>query len=98
MRVVLPYSSILEKMEIKSCWVHEGSPAAGHTVGELNLRAITGATLLAVRRGHDLFLNPASDFCFQASDTAILVGDHPQVDRAMCLLDPAYGELSAELT
>jgi CPA2 family monovalent cation:H+ antiporter-2 len=94
MRVVLPYSNILEKMEIKSCWIREGSPADGHTVGELNLRAITGATLLAVRRGRELFLNPGPSFEFEAGDTAILVGDHPQVDRALCLLDSAYGDQS----
>jgi CPA2 family monovalent cation:H+ antiporter-2 len=92
MRVVLPYASILEKMEIKSCWIRDDSPARGRTVGELNLRAATGATLLAVRRGHELLLNPGSDFCFQAGDIAILVGDHPQVDRALCLLDPDYGD------
>jgi CPA2 family monovalent cation:H+ antiporter-2 len=88
MRVVLPHANVLEKLEIKSCWVRAGSPADGRTLGELNLRASTGATLMAVRRKSELILNPGSDFQFQANDTAILIGDHIQVDRALCLLDP----------
>ena len=90
--LALPHSNILKKMEIKSCWIRDESQARGHTIGELDLRAATGATLLAVRRGHDLSPNPGPDFCFQAGDIAILVGDHPQVDRALCFLDPWYGE------
>jgi CPA2 family monovalent cation:H+ antiporter-2 len=92
MRVVLPYANVLEKMEIRSCWIRDGSPARARTVGELNLRAATGATLLAVRRGRELVLNPGPDVCFRAGDIAILVGDHPQVDRGLCLLDPGFGE------
>jgi CPA2 family monovalent cation:H+ antiporter-2 len=94
MRVVLPYANILEKMEMKSCWLPDSSPARGRTVGELNLRAATGATLLAVRRGREMLLNPGPDLRFEAGDTAILIGDHPQVDRAIGLLDPEYGARS----
>jgi K+/H+ antiporter YhaU regulatory subunit KhtT len=61
-------------------------------MGELRLRVETGATVVAVRRGSDLILNPGPDLRLQANDTAILVGDHPQVDRALCLLDPSHGE------
>jgi monovalent cation:H+ antiporter-2, CPA2 family len=92
MKVVLPHANILEKMEIKSCWIRDDSPVRGHTLGTLNLRATTGATVLAVRREQELVVNPGPDFRFQAGDVAILVGDHPQVDRALCVLDPKYGE------
>jgi CPA2 family monovalent cation:H+ antiporter-2 len=88
MRVVLPHLNVLEKMEIESCWIRNDSPADGRTVGEVSLRAATGATLLAVRRAGQLLLNPGPDLRFQADDIAILLGDRPQVDRALCLLDP----------
>lgn len=92
MRVVLPHANVLEKLEIKSCWLRKGSPADGRTLGDLRLRTVTGATVVAVRRASGLILNPAPDHRFEADDTAILVGDHAQVDRALCLLDQTYGE------
>jgi CPA2 family monovalent cation:H+ antiporter-2 len=88
MRLVLPYANVLEKMQITSCWIRDDSPAKARTLGDLNLRAATGATLLALRRRGELILNPGPDFRFEAGDTAILVGAHNQVDNAMTLLDP----------
>jgi CPA2 family monovalent cation:H+ antiporter-2 len=84
-KVVLPYASILETMEIKSYWIGDGSPAIGRSVGQLNLRAATGATLLAVRRGREVTQNPGAEFCFQLGDFAILIGDQSQIDRAFAL-------------
>jgi CPA2 family monovalent cation:H+ antiporter-2 len=89
MRVVLPYSNILEKMEIKSCWLRRSSPAHDRTLRELKLRTVTGAMLMAVRRGRELFLNPGPDFKLQAEDIAILTGERSQLECAMDLLDPS---------
>lgn len=87
MRVVLPHSNILEKLEIKSSWLRHHSPAHDRTLRELNLRTATGATLIAVRRGRELFLNPGPDFRLHADDIVILIGDLAQVERAIELLD-----------
>jgi CPA2 family monovalent cation:H+ antiporter-2 len=89
MKVVLPHANILEKLEIKSLWLRPRSPAHERTLSELNLRSSTGATLIAVRRGRELFLNPGPDFRLRADDFAILIGELPQVERAMELLDRA---------
>jgi CPA2 family monovalent cation:H+ antiporter-2 len=88
MRVVLPHANILEKMEIQPCWIRDGSPARDKTVGEVNLRAETGATLVAVRRAGKVLLNPGPELRLEANDVAILMGDRSQVHRAVCLLDP----------
>jgi CPA2 family monovalent cation:H+ antiporter-2 len=88
MRVVLPYQHIFEKMTIESCWIRTDSPVQDRTVAELNLRAVTGAMLMAVQRSGQLLLNPGPDLRFQANDIAILIGDRSQVDRALELLDP----------
>jgi CPA2 family monovalent cation:H+ antiporter-2 len=88
MRLVLPHANILEKMEIRPCWVREASPAKDRTLGDVDLRAATGATLVAVRRAGKLLLNPGPDLCFQVNDVAILLGERSQVHRALCLLDP----------
>jgi K+/H+ antiporter YhaU regulatory subunit KhtT len=65
---------------------------SGDIAGFREQRVRLGAALRAVRRGRELLLNPGADFRLEAGDTAILVGDHPQVDRALCLLDPTHGE------
>jgi CPA2 family monovalent cation:H+ antiporter-2 len=88
-RIALPHAEVLEKMEIKSCWIRDSSPAQGRSLKEVDLRSATGATLIAVRRAGKLHLNPGPDLCLQANDVAILVGDGPQTQRALCLLDPA---------
>jgi CPA2 family monovalent cation:H+ antiporter-2 len=87
-KVVLPHRDVLERLEIGSCWIRATSPAVGKTVGELRLRAVTGATLVSVRRGGKLVLNPGPDLRFEADDTAIFIGDKSQVHRALCVLDP----------
>jgi K+/H+ antiporter YhaU regulatory subunit KhtT len=93
MRVVLPDVNVLEKLDLESCWIREGSPALDQSVGELNLRATTGATLVAVRRSGKLHLSPGSDFRLLVDDIAFLIGDRSQVNRAVCLLDPAVAKL-----
>jgi monovalent cation:H+ antiporter-2, CPA2 family len=88
MRVVLPHREVLEQLETGSCWIRDTSPAVGQTVGEMRLRSVTGATLVAARRAGSLQLNPGPDFRFQADDSVVLLGDRSQLNKAMCLLDP----------
>lgn len=95
-RVVLPLD-LLSQVEIDSCLIKPESSVVGRSVVELNLRATTGAMLLAVRRGEQLLLNPGRDLHFEPGDVALLVGDRPQVDRALVVLDPTLDrETSAE--
>jgi CPA2 family monovalent cation:H+ antiporter-2 len=92
MKVVLPHRDVLERMEIRSCWIGDESPAIGQSIGALKLRNTTGATVVAVRRAGKLILNPGSDLQFQNDDIAILMGDQSQVNRALCLLDPKLAQ------
>ncbi len=87
-KVELPLD-ILEKMEVQSCLVRENSAVVGKSLSELQLRSVTGATLVAVRRGGKLLLNPSADLAFEPDDIAILIGDPAQVDMALCMLDPS---------
>lgn len=56
--------------------VHEGSPLAGRSVGDLALRKRTGALLLAIRRATDLRFeaNPPSDLVVPAGAVLIALG------------------------
>ncbi len=67
--------------------VLDDSPAAGQSLGTLNLRGRGGATVLAVARGEQVFLNPGADFVLQPGDTLVLVGTHAELDRTTTLLE-----------
>jgi CPA2 family monovalent cation:H+ antiporter-2 len=60
---------------------HE-SIAAGRTLLELDLRAKTGANLIAVVRGDRPIISPSSDFRLEEADTLVLVGTHASIDKA----------------
>lgn len=56
-----------------------GSPAVGETIKSLDIRAKTGASVVAVRRGADLFRNPGASWCFEPDDEARVIGDPDQL-------------------
>jgi CPA2 family monovalent cation:H+ antiporter-2 len=64
------------------------SPAVGQKLGDLDLRARTGATVIAVVRDGRSFLNLGPEFELQAGDTLVVIGAHAELDRAMTLLNP----------
>jgi CPA2 family monovalent cation:H+ antiporter-2 len=65
----------------------EPSPAVGKTIAEINLRALTGVTIIAIVRNGKPHTNPASDFVLQAGDVLVLVGAHVQLESAKALLE-----------
>ncbi len=67
--------------------VLDDSPAVGRTLGDLDLRGQGGATVLAVARGEEVFLNPGADFVLRPGDTLVLVGTHAELDRTTALLE-----------
>ena len=61
--------------------------AAGHSLQELNVRARTGATVLAVRRGGSTTTSPDGSFRLQANDDVFLFGDDSDVLLARSFLN-----------
>ena len=59
----------------------EAWPAA-KTLGALDLRGRTGATVIAVVRGEESFTSPGAEFELREQDTLILVASHRDIDRA----------------
>lgn len=80
---------VLSNVDFELCAIRDGSPVVGQTLAAVNLRANTGATVIAVRRGEQTLTNPGPEFAFQTADIAILLGDRPQLDRALLALDPS---------
>lgn len=60
--------------------VEQGSPLDGRSLAECELRARTGASILAVRRAEQTFTNPDPDFQTEPGDTLIALGTREQID------------------
>ena len=81
---------------IEIAWrlVSEQSPIVGQTLAEANIRARTGASVIALIRNQQLIANPKSSTVFQAGDLLGLIGDREQIAAAEQLLS---GTPAAEL-
>jgi CPA2 family monovalent cation:H+ antiporter-2 len=65
------------------------STLVGQTLASANLRARSGASVIAIVREHQMFANPKSSFAFAPGDLVGLIGDARQVHDAATLIDPA---------
>jgi CPA2 family monovalent cation:H+ antiporter-2 len=75
-------------------FVGRGAWPARKTLGELDLRGRTGATVIAVVRGPDSYTSPGAEFRVEEQDTLVLVASHRDIDRAFFYL--ATGETDAQ--
>lgn len=69
--------------------VAEGAEAAGKTIGDIRLRKRTGASIVAIRRGQQLFTNPGADEKLEAGDMVVLLGGGSQLEAASAILGAA---------
>ncbi|XXF78052.1 cation:proton antiporter [Myxococcaceae bacterium GXIMD 01537] len=66
--------------------LEERSPAVGRTLAELNLRGLTGATVLAIQRGEEGVSIPSAQEVLRTGDVLALAGTHEAVEAARSLL------------
>jgi CPA2 family monovalent cation:H+ antiporter-2 len=69
--------------------LEETSPAVGKSLAELNLRGLTGATVLAIHRGGENVSVPTAWEVLKPGDVLALAGTHAAVEAAKGLLAPA---------
>jgi CPA2 family monovalent cation:H+ antiporter-2 len=74
---------------LETARVMAGSVAAGQTLGELDLRRETGATVLSVVRDQQPLPPPDGPTRLEAGDMIVLFGSHAAIDRALLLIEPA---------
>lgn len=67
-----------EGLHTRAVAVRNGSPVAGQTLKELELRKKYGLTVLAVKRGEDTIGNPTGTFQLEPDDRLVLVGSAEQ--------------------
>jgi CPA2 family monovalent cation:H+ antiporter-2 len=66
----------------------QDSPAAGRSLGELQLRSRSGVTVIAIVRNETSTHNPGPEFVLQTGDILVLMGSHKALDQANQLLNP----------
>ncbi len=69
------------------------SPACGKTVADLNLRFLSGCTIIAVVRDNKPTTNPPADFKIESGDVIVLLGTHAEIDKSFDLLSPPKREV-----
>ncbi|HDQ07440.1 MAG TPA: potassium transporter TrkA [Methanoculleus sp.] len=52
---------------------------SGKSIGEMNIRSRTGATVIAVSRGGKNTVNPRPSYVFEAGDTVVVIGEADQI-------------------
>ncbi len=69
-------------IEIIWMGVDETSPLVGQSLAEVNLRSVTGASVVALVRDRHLMANPKSMTVFEVGDRIGLIGDKEQLELA----------------
>ncbi len=64
------------------------SPACGKTLADLNLRFLSGCSVIAVVRDNKPTTNPPADLKIEPGDVMVLLGTHAEIDKAFDLLSP----------
>jgi len=72
----------LTNMNITAIEIEAGSRADGKTLSEIQLRSVTGATLLAIKRDASIMEHPNPNTVFRPDDIAYLLGDQEQINLA----------------
>lgn len=78
---------ILAEGLTESYFVEDENKNAGKNLAQLNLRALTGATVIAILRAGKTSPNPSGEEKLEAGDTLVLYGTHLAVDKAINLLN-----------
>ncbi|MFE8595682.1 cation:proton antiporter domain-containing protein [Archangium violaceum] len=71
------------------------SPAVGQSLAQLNLRGMTGATVLAIQRGDGEAVVPTAQEVLREGDVLALAGTHEAIDAARAVLETPRSQEAA---
>jgi voltage-gated potassium channel len=77
-----------EALNIESIALGDASATVGHTLGSLDVRRMTGATVLAVMRDGQPIVNPGGELILSAGDQVLALGTTAQLNDLERLLRP----------
>ncbi len=83
---------------IETDWIDlpHDSPLVGRTIGELRIRPRTGASIVAVVRGGEVFTNPGADFAFAPGDAVSVLGVPDQRAAFLAMVDATPDDRQGE--
>jgi CPA2 family monovalent cation:H+ antiporter-2 len=87
-RLELPRTNLFEQcewlpgMNVDGYRIAENSFLSEKTIAELQVRKKTGATIIAVRRGAEVFPNPEPHFTLRQGDIILFTGDRESMHKA----------------
>ncbi|MCZ6474347.1 MAG: NAD-binding protein, partial [SAR324 cluster bacterium] len=80
---LMHFAEVMEQVKLDSYLMSGEDWAAGRSCHDINLRSVTGASVVALRRGEKIVPNPSPREKLQAGDVVYLLGDQPAVTGAM---------------
>ncbi len=79
---LMKISELFLKSTIQQVVIGGDSPVKDLTIRQINLRKDTGASIIAVVRGEEVFTNPSPEFQLRENDLLVLWGAHQQLAAA----------------
>jgi CPA2 family monovalent cation:H+ antiporter-2 len=83
-------------VEISWRKIQADSLLVGRTLAEANVRAQTGASVVALVRNHQVQANPKSSIVFQAGDLLGFIGEPEQITAAERMITPALAHAASD--
>jgi CPA2 family monovalent cation:H+ antiporter-2 len=77
-----PLPTLLRDANLESVTIAPQSPAAGKLISELQLRTLTGASIVGIERNGANIINPGPDEELQSGDRVLFLGTRTQLDAA----------------
>ena len=85
-----PVQELLRGVALRTVEIAASTMAAGRLIRELNLRAITGASIIGIERGGEAIINPDPNEEILVGDQVVVLGNPDQLTAAeQALLRPA---------
>lgn len=80
--------TVLQQLVTETVRVEAGSPVVGKSLGVLDLRGKTGATVLAVVHEDDTNVSPGANYTLCEGDTLLISGSAAKIEKAIEMIRP----------
>lgn len=74
---------LLKGIETETYLIKDTAGVAGRSLKDLDLRAATGVTIIAIKRGDRIHQNPPPDFVLKSGDVLLFIGRIEDIHRAI---------------